>query len=104
MNIRMFMIALVGIFASTAAFAEEAATAVASTGGAHTGLGYALGFGLAVLGAGLGQGKAASAALEGITRNPQSSNTVFVPMIISLVFIESLVLFLFALAFLPNWR
>lgn len=104
MKLNNFLIALAGLFFGASAFAEEAAQAVASTGGSNSGLGYALGFGLAVLGAGMGQGRAASSALEGITRNPQSRDSVFIPMIISLVFIESLVLFMFALAFLPNWR
>lgn len=105
MKLKLFLASLVGVLVGASAFANEAEQAVAaSTGGSNSGLGYALGFGLAVLGAGMGQGRAASSALEGITRNPQSRDSVFIPMIISLVFIESLVLFMFALAFLPNWR
>ena len=37
--------------------------------------------------------KLAAAALEGIARNPSASDKVFVPMILGLAFVESLVLF-----------
>jgi F-type H+-transporting ATPase subunit c len=102
MKIRAFMYSLVGLFASTAAFAEEGAQAVAATSNNSNllGLGLGLGFGIAAMGGAFGQGKAAAAALEGITRNPQSAEKAFTPMILGLVFIESLVLFVFALAFL----
>ena len=60
-------------------------------------LGLALGAGLAVgvaaFGGGLGQGKAVSAALEGIARNPSASDRIFTPMIIGLALIESLVIY-----------
>lgn len=46
------------------------------------------------------QGKAAAAALEGIARNPSAKDQMFVPMILSLVFIESLVIFSLIIAFL----
>ncbi len=58
-----------------------------------------LAMGLAVLGGGLGQGRAASAALEGIARNPGASGKIFVPMIICMALIESLVIFAFVIAF-----
>ena len=41
----------------------------------------------------LGQGKAASSALEGIARNPGASDKLFTPMIIGLALIESLVIY-----------
>jgi F-type H+-transporting ATPase subunit c len=58
-----------------------------------------LAMGLAVLGGGMGQGRAASAALEGIARNPGASGKIFVPMIICMALIESLVIFAFVIAF-----
>ena len=72
--------------------------AFAETEGGSGDIGYmalavALGIGLAAAGGACGQGRAASAALEGIARNPNASDKVFVPMIIGLAFIESLVLF-----------
>jgi F-type H+-transporting ATPase subunit c len=65
---------------------------------AAIGAGFAIG--LAVLGGGLGQGRAAAAALEGISRNPGAAPRIQTPMILGLALIESLVLFAFAIAFL----
>lgn len=59
----------------------------------------ALAIGLPALGGGLGQGKAAAAALEGIARNPGASGKIFVPMILGMALIESLVLFGLIIAF-----
>jgi len=61
-------------------------------------LGAGLGLGLAAFGGGLGQGKTAAAALEGIARNPGASDKMFVPMIIGLALIESLVIYTFVIA------
>ena len=41
------------------------------------GLGAALAIGLSALGGGIGQGRAAGSALEGISRNPQASGKIF---------------------------
>jgi F-type H+-transporting ATPase subunit c len=105
MKVKSVMMAVAGLFMSTAAFAEEAAhaaaTAAASTGAMDlAGLGAGLGLGLAALGGALGQGKTAASALEGISRNPAASDKVFTPMIIGLALIESLVLYAFVIAFL----
>lgn len=63
------------------------------------GLGAGLAMGFAVLGGGLGQGLAAKSALEGISRNPQASNKITVPMFASLAFVESLVILTFIVAY-----
>ena len=55
---------------------------------------------MAALGGALAQGRAASAALEGIARNPGASTQIFTPMLLGLAFIESLVLFTLLIAFL----
>ena len=83
---------LVFLFASSA-FANEAG------GDAYSSLGAALAIGLAAFGGALGQGRTAAAALEGIARNPAAQGKVFVPMIIGLALIESLVLYAFVIAF-----
>ena len=62
-------------------------------------LGAGLAIGLAVIGGGLGQGRAAAAALEGISRNPGAAPRIQTPMILGLALIESLVLFAFLIAF-----
>ena len=51
------------------------------------------------LGGALGQGRAAGSALEGIARNPQASGKIFVPMIVGLALIESLVIYGLLIAF-----
>jgi len=63
-------------------------------------IGAGIAIGLAVLGGGLGQGRAAAAALEGISRNPGAAGRIQTPMILGLALIESLVLFAFLIAFL----
>jgi F-type H+-transporting ATPase subunit c len=64
---------------------------------AAIGAGFAIGLG--VLGGGLGQGRAAAAALEGISRNPGAAGRIQTPMILGLALIESLVLLAFVIAF-----
>ncbi len=59
-----------------------------------------LAIGIAALGGALGQGKAVSAALEGIARNPNASGRIFTPMIIGLALIESLVIYGLVIAFI----
>jgi F-type H+-transporting ATPase subunit c len=64
------------------------------------GLGAAIGIGIAALGCGVGQGKLAASAMESIGRNPNSTNQLFVPMIIGLAFIESLTLYSLVISFI----
>ena len=61
--------------------------------------GAGIAIGLAVLGGALGQGRAAAAALEGISRNPGASARIQTPMILGLALIESLVLLAFVISF-----
>ncbi|HWP31330.1 MAG TPA: ATP synthase F0 subunit C [Fimbriimonadales bacterium] len=68
-------------------------------------IGTAMGF--AVLGAAIGQGHAANGALNGVARQPEMAGRIQMLLLLSLAFIESLVLFTFFLAFqllgkLPN--
>jgi F-type H+-transporting ATPase subunit c len=67
-------------------------------------LALALGFGVpvAVLAAATGQGKAAAAALDGMARQPEMSGKIQTVMILSLAFIESLVIFALLVFFLLN--
>lgn len=60
----------------------------------------AIGFGvpIAVIGGGLGQGKAVAAAMEAMARQPEAAPKLQLAMIIGLVFIESLVIYALALA------
>lgn len=91
MKLVSFLFAMVlGVFVSGLVYAETGDVVAASGLGAF---GPFLMMGLASgLGA-LGQSRAAAAALEGIARNPQSIAQVQTPLILSLAFMESLVLF-----------
>ena len=86
-------------FSGAMAFAAEAAPQEFQT---KVALALAAGFGiaLAAFGGALGQGRAASSALEGIARNPGASDKIFVPMIIALALIESLVIYALVIAFM----
>lgn len=59
------------------------------------GLGAGLGVGLAAFGAASGQGKAAAAFMDGVSRNPSAQGKMFVPLVLSLALMESLVIFSF---------
>src|SRR4030043_1972750 len=87
---------------SSPVFAEEGAAGAAdgSMSKGLVGLGAGLAIGLAAFGGGLGQGRAAGSSLEGIARNPGAADKMFVPYILGLAFIESLVLYAFVIAFL----
>ncbi len=62
-------------------------------------LGAGIGIGIAVLGGGIGQGIAIAAGLEGIARNPGAQQKVFIPMLLGLALIESLVILAFVVCF-----
>lgn len=55
---------------------------------------------IAAFGGALGQGNTAGKAMEGIARNPGASKEMFVPFILGMALIESLVLFAFLISFL----
>jgi len=84
-----------------AAFAQGGATGEKAPLSPGT-LALAAGFGVAIaaVGGGLGQGRIAAAACEGIARNPGAAGGVRAAMILGLVFVETLTLFTFALGFL----
>lgn len=50
-------------------------------------------------GGALAQGKAVTATMEGIARNPGAAGKMFVPMILGLALIESLVIYCLVIAF-----
>lgn len=80
------------------AFAQESASNKFDSFG-WLSMGAGLAIGLAVLGGALGQGRAAAAALEGISRNPGAAARIQTPMILGLALIESLVLFALIVAY-----
>ncbi len=86
-----------GLAVSGIAFAQEAEQAVTGGNGLIA-LSAGIAVGLGTIGAALGQGKAAGAALEGIARNPTSRGEVFTPFILALAFMELLGLLAFLIA------
>ena len=91
---RMLLVAatLLMVFVPTA-FAQGATGGGESHGALW--IAAAFGMGIAAFGCGLGQGKIGAAALEGIARNPGAAGSIFTPMLLSLAFVETLVLFTF---------
>jgi F-type H+-transporting ATPase subunit c len=87
-------LATVMLFAP-AAFAQGGAAPVEGGSQGLLFIAAAFGMGIAAFGCGLGQGKIGSAALEGIARNPGAAKAMFTPLILSLAFVETLVLFTF---------
>lgn len=98
MKVRSLLSAVAMMAVSGSAFAQTAEGAGSSVG--LVAIGSALAMGLAAIGATSGQGKAAGSALEGIARNPGSREQVFVPLLLSLAFIEFPALLGFIIAFL----
>ncbi len=85
------------------AFAQEAgANKYDSNKWVAAAAGFAIG--IAALGGTMGQSRAASAALEGISRNPGAAARIQTPMILGLALIESLVLYAFVIAFLVQGK
>jgi F-type H+-transporting ATPase subunit c len=95
--LRLFSFLAPTLLAATA-FAQEGAAANENTFKAAAYLAAGIGIGIAAFGGGLGQGRAAAAALEGIARNPSASDKLFVPMILGLALIESLVIYALVIA------
>jgi F-type H+-transporting ATPase subunit c len=91
----MVLLAFVVIMiVAPAAFAQGNGAAPAE-GHSALWIGASFGMGIAAFGCGLGQGKIGAAALEGIARNPGAAKSIFTPMLLSLAFVETLVLFTF---------
>ena len=59
-----------------------------------------IGIGIAAFGSAIGQGRMVASAMESIGRNPNSTNQLFVPMIIGLAFVESLTLYSLVISFI----
>lgn len=88
--------ALALLAAPSAVFAEGTAAASGSAGLIAIAAGLAIG--MAALGGTLGQGKVVSAGLDSIGRNPAAQGKLFIPLLIGLAFVESLVIIAFVIA------
>jgi len=93
---------LATLLVATSAFAQTAGGDAMATAEQNKWIAMAAGLaiGIAAFGGALGQGRAASAALDGIARNPNASDKIFQPMIIGLALIESLVIYALIISYL----
>ncbi len=98
MALRLVSFAAPFILTATA-FAQESAAEKEAVAIAGRALAAGLAIGIAAFGCGLGQGRAATAALEGIARNPNASGKILVPLILGLALIESLCIYALVIAF-----
>lgn len=95
----MIMFVALLLLAATSAFAQTTTPAEAQSSWAVP-IAKALVLGLAAAFGAIGQGKAISAACEGIARNPGAAGPIRLAMLIGLALIESLVIYALVLAFL----
>ncbi len=94
----ILLVALTAFVLAPAAFAQVAAPAASGTN--WVAISASFGMALAAAGCGIAQSRVASAACEGMARNPGASDAIRLAMILGLVFIETLVLFTLAIVYL----
>jgi len=100
---RVWVFAVALAFLALPVFGAQAEPAAAggATGGVKWGaIGAAFLLGIAAAAGAIGQGRATSAAADGISRNPGAAGAIRTMTIIGLALIESLVLYALLIAFL----
>ncbi len=95
-----FSTAITALLVAMPAFAQEAGAAATNDRDKWIAIAAGFGMALAAFGGALGQGRAASTALDGIARNPGAADKLFTPMIIGLALIESLVIYSLLISYL----
>jgi F-type H+-transporting ATPase subunit c len=96
-KLTIVLVVLVALFAATPVFAQGGAATTSSIGNWFL---AAIGLGIAVAGAGLGQAKVAASVAESLARNPAARPGIQLALFLGLAFIESLVLFIWVMLFL----
>jgi F-type H+-transporting ATPase subunit c len=96
--IRLSVSLLAVLFTAIPAFAQGPGAVDNNKGYGY--LAAVIGFGIAAGLCGLGQGRVAGAACEGMARNPGAYNRVQIALILGLAFIETLVIFTFVVVLL----
>ena len=94
-------VAVVSLSAVIVMAAEEPVSSGVTSGSAKGMLAIASGLAITIAAAAgaIGQGRIMSSTIEGIARNPGAQQKLFIPMILGLVFIESLVIYSPVIAF-----
>jgi F-type H+-transporting ATPase subunit c len=88
------VLAVIVMLVAPGAFAQDTG---ASSGKSLGAIAAGFGMALAAFGAALAQGRIASAACEGMARNPGAAGAIRASMILGLVFVETLALFTLAI-------
>jgi len=88
----ILLVALAAFVLAPAAFAQAGEPAAASSTN-WVAISASFGMALAAAGCGIAQSRVASAACEGMARNPGAAEPIRAAMFLGLVFIETLVLF-----------
>lgn len=96
----LFLLSIAAWAAETHAGGDGSISGTILSDKAVLGLGGVIGVGLAAAGGGIGQGLIGSRAMEGIARNPSALDKIFTPMILTIAFVESLVIFTIVTIFL----
>jgi F-type H+-transporting ATPase subunit c len=99
-NLVRLAVSLMAVFFAAIPALAQAPEAAASSNSGYGYLAAVIGFGIAAGLCGLGQGRVAGAACEGMARNPSAYNRVQVALILGLAFIETLVIFTFVVVLL----
>jgi F-type H+-transporting ATPase subunit c len=98
---KALVVALMLLCLALPAMAQEPAGGAAAPPGVRWGaIGAAFLLGIAAAAGAIGQGRATSAAADGISRNPGAAGAIRTMTIIGLALIESLVLYALLIAFL----
>ena len=96
----MWILALTLVLSCLFVSGAAAQEALGQQAKSYIGLACGLAIAIAALGGGLGQGIAISKGLEGIARNPEAQPKIFIPMIVGLALIESLVIYALVISIL----
>ncbi len=102
-KVLIFCTAITGLLLTAPLFGAQGAAAAAGGGGSATNwVAITSGFAMAIASGlcGLGQGKAAASACEGLARNPGARPGIQFFLILALIFIESLALYTFGIIFI----
>ena len=99
----IFLSVLALVVMNAAVFAQAGAGAAQpandQTVASYKAIAAGIGFGIAVLGGALGQGRIGAGAVEGAARNPSAAGRIQTIMILALALVESLVLFALLVVF-----
>lgn len=94
------MAAVMGLLYAMPLLAAPAAGGVTGSSNDWVPIGAGIGMAIASGLCGLGQGRAAAGACEGVARNPGARPGIFLFLILGLIFIESLALYTFVIIFI----